>query len=217
MNNEFGRYIKIGTLLGMNPKTIHVELATALGPNAPSYPTIARWAKCFREGREDLNDDPPVSELTAESIELVRQVSGADTMMMEVTVALFYTVTTVSGHQISVTPDHYIRVENNGYDIASQLTLNHSLFVAQLNHPVRIRSIKQEFKAGLFSPVTFAGTILVNDVFASCYCLNNLRGTHYEKHHLYAPFRLWYYVAKYYLGFGSEVYHMPRDSIHWVI
>ncbi|CAF4216890.1 unnamed protein product, partial [Rotaria sordida] len=43
---------------------------------------------------------------------------------------------------------------------------------------------------GLFSPVTFAGTILVNDVFASCYCLNNLRGTHYEKHHLYAPFRL---------------------------
>ncbi|CAF1367920.1 unnamed protein product [Rotaria sordida] len=105
--------------------------------------------------------------------------------------SLFYTVTTVSGHQISVTPDHYIRVENNGYVIASQLTLNHSLFVTHLNYPVRIRSIKKEFKMGLFSPVTFAGTILVNDVFASCYCLNNLRGTHYEKHHLYAPFRLW--------------------------
>ncbi|CAF4957620.1 unnamed protein product [Rotaria sp. Silwood1] len=89
MNNEFDRYIKIGTLLGMDPKTIHVELATALGPNAPSYTTSARWAKCFREGREDLNDDPPVSELTAESIELVRQVSGADTMMMEVTVGNF--------------------------------------------------------------------------------------------------------------------------------
>ncbi|CAF1309521.1 unnamed protein product [Rotaria sp. Silwood1] len=78
MNNEFDRYIKIGTLLGMDPKTIHVELATALGPNAPSYTTSARWAKCFREGREDLNDDPPVSELTAESIELVRQVINND-------------------------------------------------------------------------------------------------------------------------------------------
>ncbi|CAF2824332.1 unnamed protein product [Rotaria sp. Silwood2] len=131
--------------------------------------------------------------------------------------SVFYTVTTVSGHQISVTPDHYIRVENNGYIIASQLTLNYSLFVAHLNHPVRIRSIKKEFKAGLFSPVTFAGTILVNDVFASCYCLNNLRGTHYEKHHLYAPFRLWYYIAKYYLRFGSDIYDMPRDNIHWAI
>ncbi|CAF3458339.1 unnamed protein product [Rotaria socialis] len=131
--------------------------------------------------------------------------------------SLFYTVTTESGQQISVTPDHYIRVENKGYIIASQLTLNYSLFVAHLNHPVRIRSIEKEFKVGLFSPVTFAGTILVNDVFASCYCLNNLRGTHYEKHQLYAPFRLWYYVAKYYLGFGSEVYEMPRDNIHWAI
>ncbi|CAF1383993.1 unnamed protein product [Rotaria sordida] len=131
--------------------------------------------------------------------------------------ALFYTVTTVSGHQMSITPDHYVRVENNGYVTASQLTLNHSLFVTHLNHPVRIRSIKKEFKAGLFHPITLAGTILVNDIFASCYCLDNLHGTHYEEHHLYAPFRLWYYVAKYYLGFGSEVYDMPRDDIHWAI
>ncbi|CAF2935285.1 unnamed protein product [Rotaria sp. Silwood2] len=131
--------------------------------------------------------------------------------------ALFYTVTTVSGHQISVTPDHYIRVENNEYLTASQLTLNHSLFVTHLNHPVRIRSIKKEFKAGLFHPIPLAGTILVNDVFASCYCLDNLHGTHYEEQHLYAPFRLWYYVTKYYLEFGSEIYDIARDDIHWAI
>jgi transposase len=79
MDNEFHRsYIKIRTILEIDPKTIHEELATALGSNAPSYQTIARWTKRFREGREDVNDDPrsgrPVSELTDENIELVRQV-----------------------------------------------------------------------------------------------------------------------------------------------
>ncbi|CAF4623051.1 unnamed protein product, partial [Rotaria sp. Silwood2] len=38
--------------------TIHEELATALGSKAPSYPTVAEWAKRFREGREGVNDDP---------------------------------------------------------------------------------------------------------------------------------------------------------------
>ena len=83
MDNEYNRYyIKIRTILGINPKTIHEELVTALGSKAPSYPTVAEWAKRFREGREDVNDDPrsgrPVSELTDENIELVRQVISND-------------------------------------------------------------------------------------------------------------------------------------------
>ncbi|CAF4455208.1 unnamed protein product [Rotaria sp. Silwood2] len=41
MDNEFDRYyIKIQTILGIDPKKIHEELATALGPNAPSYQTV---------------------------------------------------------------------------------------------------------------------------------------------------------------------------------
>ena len=83
MDNEYNRYyIKIRTILGINPKTIHEELATALGPKAPSYPTVVMWARRFREGREDVNDDPrfgrPVSELTDENIELVREVINND-------------------------------------------------------------------------------------------------------------------------------------------
>ena len=66
----------------IDPKTIYEELATALGSKAPSYPTVAEWAKRFREGREDVNDDPrsgrPVSELTDENIELVREVINND-------------------------------------------------------------------------------------------------------------------------------------------
>jgi transposase len=79
MINELDRYyIKIRTILEIDPKTIYEGLTTAVGPNTPSYRTVLRWTMRFREGREDVNDDPrsdrPVSELTNESIELVRQV-----------------------------------------------------------------------------------------------------------------------------------------------
>ena len=68
MNNEYNRYyIKIGTILGITPMTIHEELATALGPDAPAYRTVAKWAERFCEGREGVNDDlrsaRPLSEL----------------------------------------------------------------------------------------------------------------------------------------------------------
>ena len=82
MNNEYNRYyIRIRTIFGIAPMTIHEELATALGPDAPAYWTVAKWAERFC-GREDVNDDlrsgHPVSELTDENIELVRQVITND-------------------------------------------------------------------------------------------------------------------------------------------
>ena len=83
MDNELNRYyIKIRTILEIDPKTIHEELVTALGPGAPSYTTVTRWAKRFHEGREDVNDDPrsghPVSELSDENIVLAREVINND-------------------------------------------------------------------------------------------------------------------------------------------
>ena len=43
MNNELNRYcIKIRTILEIDPKIIHEELVTALGPNAPSYTIVTR-------------------------------------------------------------------------------------------------------------------------------------------------------------------------------
>ena len=53
-----------------------------LGPSAPLYTTITRWAKHFRQGREDINDHPlsasPLSQFTGENIKLVRQVISND-------------------------------------------------------------------------------------------------------------------------------------------
>ena len=79
MDIEYDRYyIKIRTILEINPKTIK-ELATALGPKTPSYPTVVMWTRRFREGREDVNDGSPsgrpVSELTDENIGLVERLS----------------------------------------------------------------------------------------------------------------------------------------------
>ena len=83
MDNEVNRsYVKIQTILQIDPKTIHEELVTALGPSAPSYATVARWAKRFHKGREDVNDHPrsasSESEFTGENIELIRQVIAND-------------------------------------------------------------------------------------------------------------------------------------------
>ncbi|CAF1140319.1 unnamed protein product, partial [Didymodactylos carnosus] len=65
-----------------NAKTICEKLTTALGPDAPAYSAVAKWAKRFREGREDVNDDfrsgRPISVLTDENIEQVRQVIEDD-------------------------------------------------------------------------------------------------------------------------------------------
>ena len=77
MDNELHRYyVKIRTLLQIDPKTIYEELATAFKLSPPSYTIVTSWAKRFRQGREDVNDHPrsasPVSEFTGENIELVR-------------------------------------------------------------------------------------------------------------------------------------------------
>ena len=83
MNNQFNRYYRIiRIILEIDPKTIHEELVTALRPSTPSYTIVTRWEKRFREGKEDVNDNPqsasPVSECTGENVELVRQVISND-------------------------------------------------------------------------------------------------------------------------------------------
>ena len=59
MDNELNRYyMKIRTILEIDSKTIHEEFVTVLGSSAPSYTTVTRWTKRFRQGREDVNIHP---------------------------------------------------------------------------------------------------------------------------------------------------------------
>ena len=83
MNKEHIRaYIKVRTALNMQPKSIFDDLCTALRDQAPSYNTVVRWSKLFREGREEVEDEPrpggPVTETTSDNIEKVRHLIDND-------------------------------------------------------------------------------------------------------------------------------------------
>ena len=76
MNKEHFRfYIKVRTALDIEPIVIHNELNTVFGDEAPTLRTVQRWSKCFREGREEVEDEErpgrPITETTSENIEQV--------------------------------------------------------------------------------------------------------------------------------------------------
>jgi histone-lysine N-methyltransferase SETMAR len=80
--HDYRSYIKQRTNLGEQPIDIHQDLETLHGEDAPAYSTVAKWAKRFREGRMDIEDDPrsgcPVTSTTPENIELIESLIEAD-------------------------------------------------------------------------------------------------------------------------------------------
>ena len=77
MNKEHFRfYIKVRTVLHVEPIVIHNELSVVFGDEAPPLRTVQRWSKWFRDGREDVEDEErpgrPITETTSENIEQVR-------------------------------------------------------------------------------------------------------------------------------------------------
>ena len=59
MNKEnFGGYIEVRTALKFQTEVIHDELHSVFGDQGPSYPTVSKWSKWFREGREAILDNP---------------------------------------------------------------------------------------------------------------------------------------------------------------
>lgn len=80
--NEFRAYIKTRVILGKNATAIWEELQIAYPGQAPQYSCVAKWVKLFKEGRESVQDNPrpgrPITTLTAQNIELVRQIIEID-------------------------------------------------------------------------------------------------------------------------------------------
>ena len=79
---NFRFYIKVRTALNIEARTIHDELYTVFGDDAPSYRTVARWAQWFREGQEEIVDEErsgrPVTESTLENIEEIQDIVSDD-------------------------------------------------------------------------------------------------------------------------------------------
>ena len=59
--------------MGYDATSIHIDFKTAYGEQAPSYKTVLRWINRFKDGKEDLEDDPragrPQTGLTEANIE----------------------------------------------------------------------------------------------------------------------------------------------------
>jgi hypothetical protein len=128
--------------------------------------------------------------------------------------ALFYTFTTETGHQLSLTAEHLIYIGNQTYIQARHIdSKQHTLFIVgkkgQLE-PSRIRSIDIQLKQGYAAPITQHGTLLVNNVSSSCYASIY---HHYIGHLAMAPLR-WIHQVKQILGL-IKTNETHKNGIHW--
>jgi hypothetical protein len=83
MNKEnFRFYIKVRAALNIQPKLIYDELYSVFGDQAPHYSTVTRWSKWFREGREEIEDQPrigkSVTKTTSDNLEDVQCLIDVD-------------------------------------------------------------------------------------------------------------------------------------------
>ncbi|CAF1334707.1 unnamed protein product, partial [Rotaria sordida] len=114
--------------------------------------------------------------------------------------ALFYTLRTDSDNEISLTQYHLIpTIDSNGnenYLFAKQIKIGDYLFVlfnGKLKYSPVI-NITIEMKKGYYAPLTMKGTLLINNVLASCFA--NVNNHHLAQYYM-APFRYYYKFARF--------------------
>lgn len=84
--------------------------------------------------------------------------------------------TTESGHELTMSPDHYAILDDHSRKQAKNLAVGNRLLVGAKYTPSRITQIECQTKTGLFNPFTPDGTIIVNDVLVSTYSSGFLEG-----------------------------------------
>jgi len=82
----------------------------------------------------------------------------------------------------------------------------------QQTEPVQITSIELLYKTGIYTPMTYTGTLFVNDIVVSCYVKHFNK--YNELHTLLYPFRLYYYLIKDVLGLNEDPFsaYLPVPS-----
>ncbi|XP_052755880.1 protein GVQW3-like [Galleria mellonella] len=74
--------IKFLSKLGKNGREIFADLRTVYGDDAVKEPTVHKWLKRFREGRESVQDDPrsgrPSTSHSDENVERIRTCVNGD-------------------------------------------------------------------------------------------------------------------------------------------
>ncbi|CAF4733607.1 unnamed protein product, partial [Rotaria sp. Silwood1] len=132
--------------------------------------------------------------------------------------AMFYTIVTESKHQVSLTSYHLIATINKDGDIiyipAKDIKHNDTLRVVT-NGQVYFSSVINvtlEVKDGYYAPLTMTGTLLVNNIDASCF--SNV------KNHDIVQFSMgfirWYYRLCRLLSIEKPFGEQTVDGIHYI-
>ncbi|CAF3769700.1 unnamed protein product [Rotaria magnacalcarata] len=135
------------------------------------------------------------------------------------TEVVFYKLITKSGHEISLTEYHLIPILNSNqnqiYLFAKQIQIGDFLYVVSndlLNYSPVI-NITVEIKKGYYAPLTIKGTLLVNDVLASCFAYAK---NHHSAQFYMFPFRFYYKLTRAF-NFTDPLKNHNSEGLHWFI
>ncbi|XP_071755400.1 sonic hedgehog protein [Centroberyx gerrardi] len=134
---------------------------------------------------------------------------------------LFYVIETDSEEKITLTAAHLLFVGLNSTDdrmtavFASQVQAGQQVFVFddaqhQLK-PVTVKRIYTQEHEGSFAPVTVQGSVVVDQVLASCYAVIE---DHDLAHWALAPVRLAHWVSSL-LSHSQPHVTAQKDGVHW--
>jgi len=124
-------------------------------------------------------------------------------------IALFKQVTTITGRQLSLTSSHLLPTDTHGYVMAKNIHIGMNIYVMNDNGVLiteTISNVSDVVKQGYIAPLTEEGTLIVNNVAASCYATIN---SHYTAHSVLAPMRWWYSI------FGIPKESSEMIGVHW--
>ncbi|KAM9839588.1 sonic hedgehog protein [Aulostomus maculatus] len=130
---------------------------------------------------------------------------------------LFYVIETDSGEKIALTAAHLLFVNSTSARrsaiFASQVRPGQKVFVFDSTRlvPVTVKRIYTQEHEGSFAPVTVQGTVVVDQVLASCYAVIE---DHELAHWALAPVRLAHWVSSLLFRSKSQV-SAQNDGVHW--
>lgn len=175
-------------------------------------------------GEKLMSQDPSTLELTFSEVMLFLDYNPEETRD-------FLEIHVTSGQILKLTPTHLLftgNLQDSRTIFAEHLQIGDSLFVKddknklKLVHIVKIKPIVLK---GVYAPLTLAGTVVVNDVLASCYAVVD---SQFIAHAAFIPlrmylnfkegfYRLWVLLAKPLDGWSvpNFSYQKPSKGIHW--
>lgn len=135
---------------------------------------------------------------------------------------LFYVIETDSGQKITLTAAHLLFVGHNSTDeermsaiFASEVQRGQKVFVLDAERrqlePVTVKRIYTQEHQGSYAPVTVQGTMVVDQVLASCYAVIE---DHNLAHWALAPVRFAYWVSSFLFSSQPQA-SAQNDGVHW--